>query len=62
MPKSTRNTRKLRARLLLAGTSVPQIARKHGAAVPTVYAVLNGTRPGTRTPAVQRALEEIRNV
>lgn len=60
MAKSMRNSRAIRARLLLKGTSIPKIARKHGAKVPTVYAVLNGSRPGTRTPEVQKALEEIR--
>ena len=56
-----RNTRKLRARLLQQGKSVPSIARKHGAKVSTVYAILSGSRNGKRTPAATAAMEEIKN-
>lgn len=60
--RKSKDTRAIRARLLRKGTSVPLIATKHGACVRTVYAVLDGTRSGKKTPEAQRAVEEIRNV
>jgi hypothetical protein len=59
MPESIANAQQLRGRLIMAGTSVPKIAKKHGANVWTVYAALYGKRPG-RDKRVQKALEEIR--
>jgi hypothetical protein len=57
--KSTRNPVVIRAKLVLKKTSIPKIARKHGANVQTVYAMFYGRRTGRKTPAAQRAMEEI---
>lgn len=61
MLKSIATAQQIRGRLIMAGTSVPKIAAKHGANVWTVYAALYGKRPG-KDVKVQRALEEIRRV
>lgn len=45
------------AALKLHKTSVPQLARKHGANDKTLYAAINGSRPG-KDAKVQRALKE----
>lgn len=61
VPKSKQNIpRRVRAALTLRGLSVPMIARKHGASVSSLYAVLHGQRSGIRTPALQRAMKELR--
>ena len=45
------------AALKLHQMSVPQLARKHGANDKTLYAALNGTRPG-KDAKVQKAVKE----
>ena len=67
VPKSKSKTphatpRAIRARLIARGTSVPQIARKHGAKVSSLYMVLNGERAGNRTPELQSAMKELTSV
>ncbi|MDE2106663.1 MAG: hypothetical protein KGL39_56125 [Patescibacteria group bacterium] len=39
--------------------SIRQVAQKHGVSDKTLYATLNGTRPGNN-PRVQRAVEAVK--
>lgn len=57
-PSIKLNPRRVRAALLICKTSVPELARKHRVSQNTLYAVLNGTRPG-RAPEVQKAVAEM---
>ena len=51
-------THRVRAALTLQQVSIPQIARKHRVSDKTLYAVLDGTRPG-KSPAIREAVAEI---
>lgn len=64
MPRSNQNNfdpRRVRAALLLAKTSVPQIAKRRGIGVSTLYAVLDGRRPG-RDPKVRKAVGDMEQI
>lgn len=50
--------RRVRAALMLAKTSVPQIAKHRGCGVSSLYAVLDGKRPG-RDPKIKRAVADM---
>jgi lambda repressor-like predicted transcriptional regulator len=55
------NTQHARAALTLRGTSLPRLAAKHGANYKTLYATINGDRPG-RDDKVRSAMAEIRRL
>jgi len=58
MPKSiAKPTHRILAALKLRKLSVPKLAAKHGCDDKTLYAALNGTRPG-RNNRVRRAVAE----
>lgn len=61
MPRSNEKNidpRRVRAALLLAKTSVPQIAKNRGCGVSSLYAVLGGARPG-KDPKIQKAVADM---
>jgi hypothetical protein len=53
--------RRVRAALLLAKTSVPQIAKQRGCAVSSLYAVLDGRRPG-RSANIRQAVVDMEQI
>lgn len=52
--------RSVKAALALKGKTLRSWAHERGFCDKTVYAVLNGTRSGRRSPAVVQALEGLR--
>lgn len=61
MPRSNQkkiDPRRVRAALLIAKTSVPQIAKNRGCGVSSLYAVLDGRRPG-RDPKIKQAVGDM---
>ena len=52
---------RIRAALLLAKTSVPQIAKNRGCGVSSLYAVLDGKRPG-RDANIKQAVGDMERI
>lgn len=55
------NPLRVRGALLMAKQSVPKIARRHGCSDKTLYAVIEGHRPG-HDPKVQAAIADIEQI
>ena len=52
---------RIRGALVLVKSSVPKIARKHGCNVKTLYAVLDGDRPG-HDPKIRKAVADMEEI